>query len=119
MEGLNQFELEKDGNKWTGQELETKSDPVIDPGSGGKVVIRKFDYSWNPMIKEKPSKQEVFNFHAKEIRNFLWRDGLSILENQDPRVVYNEKDNTYSFFVVCGALGAILETPRNLTEILK
>ena len=114
MEGI-EFELE--GNKWTGQEVETKSDPLHDPGSGSKVIVRQFEYSWNPTLKDKPSKQEVFNLHAREIRNFLWRDGLRIIESVPPKIMYGEAG--YRIFITCEGQGAVLESARNLNELLQ
>lgn len=115
MAGLKNFEL--DGTQWTGEEVETKSDPVLDPGSGKKIVLRQFEYAWNPEVKDKPSKQEVFNLHAREIRNFLWRDGLRIIETEAPRMIVN--DQGYRIFITCEPVGALLENAQNLTELLK
>lgn len=111
------FEIEKGNETWNGQELSTQSTPLIDPGSGRPIVVRQFEFKRNPEIKETPSKQEVFNFHAKEIRNYLWRDGLVVREDVEPRLIPTE--DGYRVFITCEANGAILETPRNLTEMLK
>ena len=114
MEGVD-FKI---GNeKWTGQEVTANSDPVLDPGSGRKIVVRQFEYAWNPEMKDKPSKQEVFNLHAREIRNFLWRDGLRIIDTEAPRMIVNEQG--YRIFITCEPVGALLETAQNLTELLK
>lgn len=112
----NSFEIEKGNEVWNGQELETQSAPLVDPGSGRPIVVRQFEFSWNPAITQKPSKQELFNFHAREIRNYLWRDGLVIREDVEPRLMYEETG--YRIFITCEAKGAIIETPRNLTEVL-
>ena len=111
---------------WTDQDLATKADiPLIDSAIGKKVIIRTFDFEWKKGMKTQDrmnaqyNKQEFFNSHAKYIRDFLWKDGLSILENQDPKMVFNKKG--YRIAVACEArFGvSIFEKPTTLQDIMK
>mgnify|MGYP001587776006 FL=1 len=92
MERLNYQSEERkgvaEGQEWTDKDLAVKADtPMVDSATGQKVVIRKFEFEWGKRmrpgdkIKAKNNKQEFFNSHAKYVRDFLWKDGLSILEN--------------------------------------
>ena len=93
---------------WTDQDLATKADtPLIDSATGKKVIIRTFDFEWKKGMKIQDkmnaqyNKQEFFNSHAKYVRDFLWKDGLSILENQDPKMIFNKKG--YRIAIACEA----------------
>src|SRR3990167_4730429 len=111
---------------WTDQDLATKADtPLIDSATGKKVIIRTFDFEWKKGMKIEDkmnaqyNKQEFFNSHAKYIRDFLWKYGLSILESQDPKVMFNKKG--YRIAVACEArFGvSIFDKPTTLQDIMK
>ena len=111
---------------WTDQDLATKADtPLIDSATGKKVIIRTFDFEWKKGMKIQDkmnaqyNKQEFFNSHAKYVRDFLWKDGLSILENQDPKMMFNKKG--YRIAVACEArFGvSIFDKPTTLQDIMK
>ena len=112
------FKTEGGLDKWYGQELATKSDPLIDAGTGKPLLVRVFDFKKNPEVKKYPSRQDVFNAHAKQIRDFLWKDGLRIIENHDPRFTFT-KDG-YRIAILCEArLGVMwMDKPRTLQDIL-
>lgn len=87
-----------EGHEWQEQELATKAgQPLIDSAQGSKVVIRNFDFEWNKKMKPedialvKADKQSFFNNHARYIRDFLWKDGLSVLEHEDPKIMFTNK----------------------------
>lgn len=109
------------GHVWEGQELEVKSDPLMDDGTGSKVIIRMFQFAANPEIlkKLKPSKQELFNSHAMQIKSMLWADGLVPRDDISPTVNTSKKREMYRIFVTCEPrLGvSVLETPKTLQEL--
>ena len=112
--------------EWVDKDLAVKADtPLIDSATGKKVIIRKFDFEWNKNTKPEDkmnaqyNKQEFFNSHAKYIRDFLWKDGLSILENEDPKMNFNKKG--YIIAVACEARWgvSIFEKGMTLQDIFK
>lgn len=109
------------GHKWEGQEIEVRSDPLIDSGTGKPVIIRMFQFAANPEIlkKMKPSKQELFNSHALQIKHMLWADGLMPLDGISPTVNTSKKREMYRIFVTCEARPGVViaEKPKSLQEI--
>ena len=112
--------------EWIDQDLAVKADmPLIDSATGKKVIIRKFEFEWGKKIgledkmNAQYNKQAFFNSHAKYIRDFLWKDGLSILENQDPKMIFNKKG--YIIAIACEArFGvSIFEKGQTLQDIFK
>ena len=113
MEGIKDYKSEErkgiaEEGVWTDQDLATKADiPLIDSAIGKKVIIRTFDFEWKKGMKTQDkmnaqyNKQAFFNSYAKYIRDFLWKDGLSILENQDPKMIFNKKG--YRIAIACEA----------------
>lgn len=95
-------------NEWTEQDLAVKAgQPLVDSGTGRQVVIRMFDWKWDKKVKPeqimaaKANKQQLFNSHAKYIRQFLWKDGLSIREDHDPKLIFTR--GGYRIAIVCEA----------------
>lgn len=94
--------------KWYGNELEVKSDPIIDPGTGETVVLRVFEFKINPELSQnaRPSNQELFNSHATQIRHMLFKDGLIAFEGGEglePRVQFSKLKREYRIIVPCKA----------------
>lgn len=114
-----------EGEDWVDQDLAVKADtPLVDAGTGEKVIIRLFDFKFDPTKKDamkmaKLNMQEFFNSHAQYIKDFLWKDGLSVVENQDPKMIFNKKG--YRIAVVCQArLGVnIFDKGQTLQDIFK
>lgn len=108
---------------WFGQEVEVHSDPLIDSGSGKPVIIRMFEFAANPEIlkQEKPTKQQLFDNHAAQIRSFLWRDGLQPYEGVSPKVSTSKKREKYRIFVACEPKPGVvlLERPKKLQDLTK
>lgn len=104
--------------------VETSSDTHLedDLGSGDAVIIRVFEFSANPDVfkRHTPTKQELFNYHAKGIEVMLWQDGLTVVPEVAPRVVVNKKKTKYHIFV--GAMpskGHLLNVvPQTLTDVM-
>ncbi len=110
---------------WTEQDLATKAgQPLVDSGKGKATLVRVFDFKFDPRVKRedrqlmRSRKQELFNTHSNFIRNFLWKDGLSIREDHDPKLMFG-KDG-YRIAVLCEArLGVMVDKkPTTLQNIL-
>lgn len=105
------------------QSLEAQSKTKLedDVGHGNPAIIRRFTFGINPVaFKEyQPTKQELFNSHYKGIEIALWRDGLKVLPDVNPRIVVNQEKMNYEIFVAAQPMrGHILrERPQTLTEI--
>lgn len=113
----------EDKEKWYGESVEAKSDPIIDPGTGKTLILRWFEFAINPEIKHTPTKQELFNAHWKQISTMLWGDGLVPRQDINPRVEIGKKrgKGKYRIFVLCEPrLGTfVAEKPQNLQEMIK
>lgn len=72
-----------------------------DQGDGKTIVIRSFDFKANPQaFKERtPSKQELFNAHAKQIEIVLWKDGLKVMPDVAPQLIMDKKRRGYRIVV--------------------
>lgn len=118
MESKQDFQLEKDGEKWEGASVDVNSDPLIDSGTGTTHILRIFEYAINPEVKYTPTKQELFEYHYPQIANTLWKDGLVANQEVSPRITLSDK--TYRIYVTCNAKQGttILEKPLTLQEIM-
>lgn len=114
------FSVDIDDNTWEGSQLEATSDPLIDSNQGKPYVIRFFEYSINPQVEYTPSKQELFNHHYKQIRNDLWKDGLTAVESVSPRVLFSKDKKKYYIAVTAEPKlnVAILEKTQTLQQII-
>ena len=129
MERIKEYKGEEKKGKsleglWTEQELAVKAgNPLVDAGTGKSLIIRVFDFKFEPKTKQadiqraKNNKQEFFNMHAKYIKNFLWKDGLAIREDHDPKLLFTKIG--YKIAVLCEAkLGVnIFAKPTTLQNI--
>lgn len=94
--------------EWIDKDLAVKADvPLIDSATGKKVVIRVFDFNWAKGLKTEDkmnaqyNKQGLFNSHASFLKSFLWKDGLKILENEDPKLTFTKTG--YRIAIACEA----------------
>lgn len=115
-----------EGNVYTEQDLAIKADnPLVDSGTGKKVIIRMFDFEWKKGMKKEEieqvvnNKQTLFNSYAKYIKDFLWKDGLSVLEHEDPKLEFTKKG--YRIAVACEARFGlnIFEKGMTLQDLMK
>jgi hypothetical protein len=114
--------------EWVDQDLAVKAETqMVDAGTGQKLIVRVFDYKFGPqhkkedILRAKNNKQEFFNSHVKYIKDFLWKDGLSIREDHDPRLMFSKKGDGYRIAVLCESkFGAnIFEKATTLQNIFK
>lgn len=109
---------------WEGQEIEVHSDPLIETGTRGKtIVLRSFYFKANPQVmkEKKPTKQDIFNSHAKQIELMLYSDGLMPFHGVEPKLIISKKRDEYKIFIACEAMPGVTfaETPRTLQELTK
>lgn len=104
------------------QNLEVKSDTHLedDKGGGGAAIIRMFEFGANPQAfnEAKPTKQQLFNSHYKGIELALWRDGMKVIPEVNPRIIVDEKAGNYKIFVGAQPMKGhtLTEQPRTLAE---
>lgn len=102
--------------------IEVQSDTHLedDQGGGGAAIIRMFEFGANPQAFKEyaPTSQELFNSHYKGIETALWKDGMKVMPEVNPRVVVNKKEGKYQIFVGAQPMkGHILkEQPRTLSQ---
>lgn len=109
--------------KWDINDASAESDTKLeyDTGHGGAAIIRRFVFAANPMAFKihVPSKQELFNYHMKQIEIMLWQDGMKLMTDVEPRLSISKNKKNYTIFV--GAVpqkGHILtQTPQTLSQI--
>lgn len=72
-----------------------------DEGSGKTIVVRSFDFRANPQAFREytPSKQELFNAHAKQIEEYLFADGLQVMPDVKPQLILSKKREGYRIVV--------------------
>lgn len=72
-----------------------------DAGFGKTIVVRSFDFKANPTAFHAytPSKQELFNVHAKQIEEYLWADGLQPMPDVHIQVILSKRRDGYRIVV--------------------
>lgn len=116
--------VEAHGHQHELSTIEAKSTRSLeeDRGEGNAAVLRCFQFAINPQVfkEHPPTKQELFNSHFKGIEMALWKDGLKVMPDVNPRIVINTKKMFYQIFVGAQPMqGYILqERPQTLTEIV-
>ena len=106
---------------WDASQIEVESDTHLedDEGVGSAAIIRCFEFAANPQAfgEHQPTKQELFNSHLKGIETMLWRDGMKIMPEVQPRIIFEQ--TTYKIFVSATPMrGHILrERPQTLSQI--
>ena len=105
-----------------GAEAKSETTLEMDEGGGGAAIVRMFEFGINPQaFKEyQPTKQELFNSHYKGIEIALWKDGMKVIPEVNPRIVIMEKEGKYRIFVGAAPMkGHILkEQPKTLKEMI-
>lgn len=108
---------------WEGQELEVKSDLLVDNLNSGAVILRSFYFKANPeaMKRDRPTKQRIFDTHWPQLRVMLYSDGLEAFEGIEPKIIIPKKRDEYKIFIACiPRKGVVLDQkPLTLQEIMK
>lgn len=108
------------------QELGASSETHLedDKGEGHAVVMRQFVFGINVpvFVEAKPTKQQLFNSHLKGIELSLWKDGLQLWTEVEPRIHIDSANMRYTIYVGAitsrGNSFSTLHKPKKLTEIL-
>lgn len=97
------IDSEGKGDNYDVKQGEVHSDIKLedDLGSGKKIVIRTFHFEANPeAFKDRtPSKQELFDAHAEQIKIVLWKDGLQVMEEVRPQLKLSKNRKYYRIVV--------------------
>ena len=112
------------GHKHTVSSIEEQSQTSLeqDTGVGQVAVIRRFTFKANPDVfaEHPPTKQDLFNHHLKGIEIALWRDGLKMMPEVKPRLVFDDDKGTYS--IVVGSTPSrgqtLQDIPKTLSELV-
>ncbi len=93
--------IERDPYEIHSMEAESQTKLEHDEGHGAALVIRCFEFRANPEVfnHAQPTKQDLFNAHHKGIELALWKDGLTVWPDVDPRIVVDTTNQTYKIFV--------------------
>lgn len=104
--------------------LEVQSDTKLedDQGGGGSAIVRMFEFGINPLAFQQyqPTKQELFNSHYKGIEVALWKDGMKVIPDVNPRIILDQKAGKYQIFV--GAMPmrgqTLYQEPKTLSQLV-
>lgn len=101
---------------WEGEEGIVHSDPLMDSGTGARVIIRKFDFAV-PVGVQLPPKDQLLAFNRSKIISFLWMDELELIKDLKIEIAKNRKH--FRIFATCMAKkGSIIyEKPQTLQQI--
>lgn len=104
-------------------EAQSKTHLEDDTGVGEAAIIRCFEFAANPEVfkQHKPTKQELFNYHSKGIEIMLWKDGMKVMPEVNPKVLLNKKGTKYQIFVGAQPMkGHLLqEKTRTLSQLAR
>ena len=102
-------------------EAQSKTTLESDIGVGEAAVIRCFTFGLNPEVwkNQPPTTQELFNSHYKGIEMSLFKDGLKVIPEVNPRVSFNKQKSQYNIFVGARPMSGFIlnERPQTLSEI--
>lgn len=116
--------VELNGLKHEAATVEAKSEKTHledDLGTGKPVIMRSFTFKIDPASFKAhvPSKQELFDSHARGLELSLWKDGLVFEQSHEPHILFNKKRTHYTVFIVATPArgNVVTETPQTLTQI--
>lgn len=97
---------------WNANQIETDTVPIVDPGTGGKIVLRWFFFKAAPIPKgfRKPTRQQILEQYKRLVDEFLWKDGLEPLSHKPAKVILRKEvksDELKAQFFEAGADFAI------------
>lgn len=104
-------------------QIDTQSQTHLedDKGTGDAAIIRMFEFAANPEAfkQHTPTRQELFNYHHKQIEITLWGDGMKVIPEVPPRLTINKAKTKYRIFVGAKPMkGNLLPyQPQTLSQI--
>lgn len=121
MEDVGNVQLNGFGHDVKSVEAQSDTKLEYDEGVGAPAVIRCFTFGMNPETfrNHQPTRQELFNSHVKGIEIALWKDGLAVFPDVEPRLLIDEQAMQYKIFVGAKpSRGHLLsQTPQTLKQI--
>lgn len=109
------------GNSVNSVEVASEKKLEDDHGTGRAVVMRSFTFKAEKEAFKVhiPTKQELFNTHYKGIEMYLWKDGLTFVQEYEPHLLFNKMKSHYTIFVVATPRNGnvLLEKTQTLSEI--
>ena len=98
-----EFTAQGSEGSWVGQEIEFKSGPIEDTGTGQPIILRTFEFSIPPGVPKNllPSKKQLLDFHRSKVIAFLWKDELELV--MEPKIVLSKKSLKFRIFATCQA----------------
>lgn len=99
--------LQKDGEKdWEAKtvEVESKTKLEDDKGTGDAISIRAFTFGANveSFKRNKPTAQDLFNSHIKQMEIEMWKDGWSVFPEVPPRMLFSVNGQDFESFSPIG-----------------
>ena len=92
-----------------------------DKGEGEATIIRCFTFGMNPevFVQQRPTKQDLFNYHIRGIEMALFKDGMNLYTDVPPRLTFDVNKLQYCIFVAARPRKGYLlhERPQTLSEI--
>ena len=120
-ESLGETELHGHQHEVESVEAQSKTTLEMDQGTGKPIIMRSFTFKADKKVFEiaPPTKQELFNAHARGLEMSLWRDGLVFEQLHEPHILFNKNYTSYTIFVVATPANGqtVLEKPQTLSEI--
>lgn len=93
----------KENLEWEGETLQTDSKINLadDKGAGQAVILRFFEFGVNPEAfkKQQPTAQMLFNSHLRGMESMLWKDGLKVYADVEPRFMFSKDKTKYRFII--------------------
>lgn len=92
------FAAVKNEEQWEAKTLEVESETTLeqDSGTGEQITLRFFTFGANAEVfkRHKPTTQDLFNHHWRQIQVELWKDEWKPFEEVQPRFLWstNGKD---------------------------
>jgi hypothetical protein len=118
---LGKVEMHGHKHEMVTAEVQSKRSIEEDIGEGREVILRQFTFGMNlQTFKEvRPNKQMIFNSHLRGIEAALWRDGMKIMPEVEPRISFDVEKAQYSIFVTARPMKGhlVTQTPQTLSQI--
>lgn len=127
---LSDRDFEKKNVDWDAKSIESQSETNLeqDTGYGKAVIIRNFNFNIDQDVLTRyaltttsyPDKQILFNSVLKYIETSLWKDGMEVFPDVEPRVLIDKAWKSFEVFVAGKPMKGqrLLEQPKTLSQIV-
>lgn len=107
---------------WNVKSAEVHSDPMMEMGTGEKLIVRRFQFRLPPGLPETPGHEELLAWHKKNtVIPTLWRDELELVD--EPRIIAGKK-GAFTIVAICaprvmlGVKSVIHERPDLIQDVI-